>query len=189
MTQQETFNAAYKASLSPEVRALLDIPNTADGTADIKRSQIAIGLAQKGFIIFVETMVLGYDPWSTMSLLKRDGYTWAPNMLQPPVRVAPGIDQQGGPGNYDPLHPPAGSIKISTDLADYPPFTPPTLVPVPAPHTGSWVGDLNAGNIYFAPFKDDPHQVGDQVTDPRGTFIYQGVKMPWGFEHWYVLKA
>jgi hypothetical protein len=185
-TQQETFNAAYRAAQPPDVQALLDIPNTADGSADNKRAAIAIDLAQKGRIIFVETMVLGFDPWSTMSLLKRDGYTWAPNMLQPPVRVAPGIDQQGGPGNYDPANPPAGSIKVSTDLADYPPYTPPAPVPLP-PHITSYVGGLNAGNVYYAPYPDDPNVDGQTVSDPRGTFTKHVRLSPWGKMSWYTL--
>jgi len=73
-------------------------------------------LAQQGFTIDVPIMVWGWNPLVTMQLRQADGYTWVPSGLQPPIPVTPGI-QMAGYTSYDPNHPPAGSIKVTTDFA------------------------------------------------------------------------
>lgn len=187
MSQQQTFNDAYWAHQPPELQVLRGIQDTPEGWQ--KRSDLAHALALQGFLILPDVMVQGYDPWFVMNIRKEDGYTWLPNLLQPRITVAPGIAQAGVP-MYDPSHPPAGSIKVSTDLTDYPPFTPPAAAPAHT-HTGSWVGDkmTGANNLYYAPFADDPNADGTEVSDPRGTFIKKMKALPWGVAKWYEPKS
>ena len=84
-------------------------------------------------------MVWGWDAFLTMTMRVQFGYTWVPSALQPPVSIAPGIAQPGVV-SYDPLHAPPGSIKVSTNIVDYPPFNPP---PQPQPQTPA--GDAPVG--------------------------------------------
>lgn len=115
------FDAAYWASKSPEVRKL--------GTFDISdwagmyhASVLADQLASQGFQIDTPIMVWQWDPGKIMAQRIAYGYTWVPS--------AKGSNVQGTPGNtnpnvkvpYDPTVVPAGAIKVSLDLDDYPAF-------------------------------------------------------------------
>lgn len=125
MTTQQIFNAAYKASLKPSVAALFDLQ-----AGDPVRGEMALQLAQSGEIIDGPIMVWNWDPYTTMLVRQTDGYTWVPSYLQPPVMVAPGLTYPGLP-SYDPNDPPVGSIKVSTNPADFKPYggsTPPAPV-------------------------------------------------------------
>ena len=105
-----TATDAYWASQPPEVRALRKEPDEA------VRATEAMKLAQQGFAIDVPIMVWGWNPLMTMQLRQADGYTWVPSGLQDAIPVTPGYQMAGYP-SYDPLHPPAGSIRVTTDFA------------------------------------------------------------------------
>ena len=124
-TTQQQFDAAYWASQPPEIQALQSIADPD------QRADQAAELATNGFTIDVPIMVWGWDAYLVMTLRAQFGYTWVPSALQPPVTIAPGVAQPGVVA-YNPSDPPPGSIMVSTNIADYPPFTPP---PQPTPQT------------------------------------------------------
>jgi len=175
-TNQETtpqlFDQAYWASQPPEIQAL---PGIADPG---QRAAKAAQLATNGFTIDVPIMVWGWDPYLAMQLRQQFGFTWVPSALQPPVTIAPGLAQPGVVA-YDPSNPPPGSIKVSTNIADYPPFVPP---PQPAPQTPASndpVGMQSIGNIYLS-VPGETYQDGAEFTDSRGTFQKHIVVTPFG---------
>jgi hypothetical protein len=175
-TQLE-FDQAYQAAQPPEIRALMNMQddNDADNQAKIAR---AAQLAQQGFSVDVPIMVWGWDPYLCMLYRQQYGYTWVPSALQPPVTVVPGLGAVGNLPAYDPNHPPAGSIRVSTNPADYPPFDPPAPVTPPAPITDP-VGAQSVGNLYLS-VAGDTYQDGAQFTDTRGTFLKHVVVTPFG---------
>jgi hypothetical protein len=171
-TTQQQFDQAYWASQPPAVQAL---PGIAD---QLQRANAAAQLATGGFTIDVPIMVWGWDAYLMMTMRAQFGYTWVPSALQPPVTIAPG-DAQNGVVAYDPLHPPAGSIKVSTNLQDYPPFTP---APQPTPQTPASadpVGLQSIGNIYLS-VPGETYPDGAEFTDTRGTFEKHLVVTPFG---------
>jgi hypothetical protein len=169
-----TFDAAYWAHQSPEVRALKDISDSAD------RAQRAASLAMQGLQIDVPIMAWGFDPYYTMKLRHDYGFTWVPSAIQPQVTIAPGLTAPGATP-YDAAHPLPGSIKVSMDVADYPPFDPPAPV-VPAPNpSASPIGEQSIGNIYHAQSWDTAPD-GAQVTEARGRFLKHKVATPFGFQ-------
>jgi hypothetical protein len=171
-TTQQQFDQAYWASQPPEVQALPGI------TDQEQRATTAAELATNGFTIDVPIMVWGWDAYLTMTMRAQFGYTWVPSALQPPVSIAPGIAQPGVV-SYDPLHPPAGSIKVSTSIQDYPPFT---AAPQPTPQTPAGadpVGLQSIGNIYYS-VPGETYPDGATFTDTRGTFQKHMVVTPFG---------
>lgn len=105
------------------------------------------------------------------------GYTWVPSALQPPVTIAPG-DTQPGVVPYNPADPSAGSIKVSTNIADYPPYkaaAPTTNAPAPSDP----VGAQSIGNIYLS-VPGDTSADGTKFSDSRGTFQKYVVVTPFG---------
>ncbi|HLG99823.1 MAG TPA: hypothetical protein VKX49_26170 [Bryobacteraceae bacterium] len=139
----QIFADAYWASQPTPVQALRAL-------ASPDRITLAMELAQQGFVIDVPIMVglavTGdqMDPLECMTIRQVDGLSWVPSALQPSIGFLPG----GGnaPYNpYDPLHPPAGAIKVSTSLADYPPFAAPAPIVAPANNV---VGPLAFGSLY-----------------------------------------
>lgn len=175
------FDSAYWASQPPEVQAL-------NGLSD--PSTRAMDLATQGFIIDVPIMVWQWDPWKVMNLRQQYGYTWVPSALQPPIQEAPGLNAPGSTP-YDPNHPPAGSIEVSTNIAAYPPYPVPTPPPAPAAAT-DYVGALNFANVYFA-LPGDPTLDGVTVADSRGTFVKHRTvtQTPFGpmIAGWYVMTS
>jgi hypothetical protein len=171
-TTQQQFDQAYWASQPPEVQAL---PGIADPT---QRATQAATLATNGFTIDVPIMVWAWDAYLVMQMRAQFGYTWVPSALQPPVSIAPGLAQPGVV-TYDPLHPPPGSIKVSTNIADYPPFVVP---PQPTPQTPAGddpVGLQSIGSIYLS-VPGETYQNGATFTDSRGTFQKHMVVTPFG---------
>jgi hypothetical protein len=171
-TAHQQFDQAYWASQPPEIQALAGIsdPN--------QRAAQAAELATSGFTIDVPIMVWAWDPYLVMTMRAQQGYTWVPSALQPPVSIAPG-DTQPGVVPYNPSNPPPGSIKVSTNLADYPPYNPP---PQPAPQTppgNDPVGLQSIGNIYLS-VPGETYPNGAQFTDSRGTFEKVVVVTPFG---------
>ncbi|MGP0070685.1 MAG: hypothetical protein ACLPWF_01960 [Bryobacteraceae bacterium] len=171
-TTQQQFDQAYWASQPPEIQALPGI------AAQDQRATQAATLATDGFTIDVPIMVWGWDAYLVMTMRAQMGYTWVPSALQPPVTIAPGLSQPGVVA-YDPLLPPPGSIKVSTNIADYPPFNPP---PQPTPQTPSGtdpVGLQSFGNIYLS-VPGENYQNGATFTDSRGTFQKVIIVTPFG---------
>lgn len=167
---QQTFDAAYEASLPPQVAALAQIADL------LARETEAAMLATQGFTIDVPIQVWGWDPYLVMTYRKQYGYTWVPSALQANISIAPGVSQPGTTP-YDPNHPPSGSIKVSTNPADFPPFDPPTVT-VPAPVTDP-VGLQSVANLYLTVVGDTTPD-GGQFIDSRGTFVKHITVTPFG---------
>ena len=127
---QAAFDAAYWASFPPAVAALqsMQVDVEISPAPPNGRTQTAINLAKQGFVIDTETMVYGWGPYLMMSDRQAFGFTWVPSLLQAPPTIAPGVNDPGVAA-YNPNNPPAGSIKVSTNLADYPPYATPAPVP------------------------------------------------------------
>ena len=120
----------YWLAQPPAIRALRNLPSGTD--RDVK----ALALAQSGYFLDVPIMVWNWDPVSTMGVRQQLGFTWVPSALQAPLN---GI----GTGA-----PPPGSIRVSTNATDYPPYDP----PVPVVHATNVVGWQVFGNVYtFGP--------------------------------------
>ena len=168
---QQEFDQAYWASQPPEVRSL---PSVDDQDA---RAARAADLASKGFVIDVPIMVWAWDAYLVMKLRSDFGYTWVPAALQTPVAMAPGTSAPGAIP-YDPAHPPSGSIHVSLNPADYPPFNPPA--PASSPTAGNDpVGLQSIGVLYYSvPGETFPD--GAKFSDPRGTFLKHVVITPFG---------
>lgn len=171
ITQQQ-FDQAYWASQPPEIQAL---PGIADPD---QRAAQAATLATDGFTIDVPIMVWGWDAYLVMSMRAQMGYTWVPSALQPPVTISPGLAQPGVIP-YDPSNPPPGSIKVSTNIADYPPYTPPAQPTPQTPAGSDPVGLQSIGKIYLS-VPGETYQNGATFTDSRGTFQKHVVVTPFG---------
>jgi hypothetical protein len=160
-TVQTAFDKAYWASEPAELQALRAIEDVN------QRTLRAAALAAQGFIIDVPIMVWGWEPYLVMTMRSNYGYTWVPSALQPNVTVA-GVKQPGAV-LYDPAHPPSGSIKVSTNIADYPPLAAPAATPQ-SPTSGDPVGVQSIG-AYYLSTPGDTYPDGAKFTDSRGTFL------------------
>lgn len=176
---QTSFNKAYWLAQPPDVRSAFQ-----NFSGDIAANQLkAIQLGVKGFVIDTQIMVWHWDPCLVMKLRQDYGYTWIPNALQPGVQMAPGVSQPGTLTPYDPNNPPAGAIKVSTNVKDYPAFDPPKPVTPPAPIT-VLVGPQQTGTIY-QPVVGDASPDGTKYTDARGTFLKHVIASPFGnYVYW-----
>ncbi len=175
---QQQFNDAYRAYLPPEARELMDMSYELLPDRDAKANRAA-DLAQKGFTIDVPIMVWGWDPYLVMQLRVQFGYTWVPSALQPQVAVPPGLPGFGNLPAYDPLHPPAGSIRVSLNVADYPPFDPPPPPAAQATPPEDPVGLQSVAALYLA-VPGETYQDGAKFTDSRGTFVKHITITPFG---------
>jgi hypothetical protein len=165
METNEQFNAAYWASQPVEIQALHAvrvIDPSIDQTKEYTR------LAMGGMIIDKPIMVENQDPWKVMSTLKSYGYTWVPSALMNPTQIAPGLGHVGNLTVYDPSFIPPGAIKVSIDIADYPPVNAPAPVNTDAPEV--LVGAHSFGDLYLT-VTGDNSQAGTEYTDERGTFV------------------
>ncbi|MGD0130999.1 MAG: hypothetical protein ABSE57_03090 [Bryobacteraceae bacterium] len=169
-TTQQQFDLAYWASQPPEVQALRAITD-----ADQRAAQAAT-LATNGFTIDVPIMVWGWDAYLVMTMREQFGYTWVPSALQPPVASAPG-DTEPGVAAYNPLNPPPGSILVSTNIQNYPPYSAAQTPPAPAAQDP--VGVQSLGNIYLS-VVGDTYPDGATFSDTRGTFEKHIVVTPFG---------
>lgn len=154
----------YWANKPPQVRALRGMDPLLVGLS-------AKQLADQGFIIDVPIMVYQWEPVTVMGIRQQDGFTWVPSGKQPNIAVMPGLSLPGLPV-YDPSHPPANSIKISIDAADYPAFDPPP--PPPPPLDTHVVGAKSSwGNLYgYGPgaWADDPKRPGEKTWCINGKY-------------------
>jgi hypothetical protein len=133
------FEDAYWNSQPPAVQSLRTI------TLGTARETAAKALALEGYIIDVPIMVWGQVAYIVMLERQQFGYTWVPSGLQPNLPTTPGNALPGLPP-YDPNNPPPGSINVSINIADYPPYVTPAPAP-PAPVL-PLVGALIFDNIY-----------------------------------------
>lgn len=145
ITEDQYWNAQ-----PPAVRALRNM-----STTDTSRGILAAQLANQGFTIDVPIMVNGWGANIIMTVRQDDGMTWVPKLGMPDVSSSiTGAAVPNPPYKpYDPLHPPAGSIKVSIDPADYPAFDPPPAVNPPAPSThmvGAYMFSDASGKKYYA---------------------------------------
>lgn len=171
--QQTGFDNAYWAAQPPDVQALQTISDLT------QRSARGAVLAAQGYTIDVPIMVWGWDPYLVMTMRANYGYTWVPSTLMPAVTIAPGVSAPGAV-LYDPLHPPAGSIKVSTNIADYPPYNPPPPVAPPSQAaTNDPVGLQSLGTLYLS-VPGEQYPDGAAFTDARGTFVKHIVLTPFG---------
>lgn len=181
LTAEQIFDNAYEASLPPETRALLATPEQEDR---------AKALAMKGFIIDAPIMIWGEGPWRAMTIRQSYGFTWVPSMLQPPIEMAPGI-QVPGQIPYDPANPPAGSIKVSTDPADFPPWPVPVVAAPPSTPAAQILGKQIVGtsNWFYVGPAAQTWPDGKLWTDPstRNSYSLHVVQVPFGASKWWEL--
>jgi len=76
-----------------------------------ERKQLGEQLASEGYSIDVPIMVWGWDAGKVTAARESYGYTWVPSAMQQPVSAAPGITG-AGIVQYNPAHPPSGSIQV-----------------------------------------------------------------------------
>ena len=167
MTEQE-FTQAYWLHFNPDIRALKDME-----FASPERQARAVELA-KLYPIDGEIHAIGMNPYYTTTLRKLYGYTWVPSYLQDPIILAPGIyvpeTLSGKFKPYDPNNPPVGSIKVSLDLQDYPPYTP-VAPPAPIPGVTAepwWERAFGPGQ--YAVRVGDVSPNNTKWSGPQGTF-------------------
>jgi hypothetical protein len=177
---QSDFDQAYWASQPPEVASAFGPASTLN---DDDRATRAQQLAQQGFTIDIPIMAWKWDPYLVMTMRLNFGYTWVPAALQPPIMVAPGLSFPGEP-SYNPNNPPAGSIPVSVNIQDYPPYAaPPSPVP-PAPTVEDPVGVQAIGNLYLS-VPGESYSDGAQYTDSRGTFVKHVAITPFGRNNYW----
>jgi len=148
MSTASVFDTAYVLSKDPRVQALfagyMGFPGTALDPS--VRYNTAYQLALSGLLIDAPIDAYAGDPYTYMFEREQYGYTWVPSALAAPIPLAPGLSYPGVPSyNANPPFPP-GSIKVSINLADYPPFALPTVPTPPVPFVGSYAGN----GFYFA---------------------------------------
>lgn len=115
MTPQE-FNARYWGAQPLPVQALSGME-----TESNERIAKAWKLAGQGYSIDADIMLRGGDPYWVQWMRLQNGYTWVYALGTQPTNLvlAPHLSFPGM-APYDPLKPPAGALKVSLDLADYP---------------------------------------------------------------------
>jgi hypothetical protein len=166
------FNEAYWLHKAPAVRALRDMSlNTPDRAAE------GVRLAHLGYLIDRLIDVEGAEPYATMRAREELGMTWVPSLLMMGVTLV-------GPGaNYDPSWAPAGSIKATSEVKEYPPYDPPAPPPsVEQPKVPVW--RHNTGNLWFAAIGDNSPD-GTPYKDDRGSFLKHVIPSPFGgWQYW-----
>jgi hypothetical protein len=126
--------------------------------------QTALGLVQQGYVVDYQIHVQGGDPYGTMLDRQKWGYTWWPSLGEMAnFTVAPGLSEPDETP-YNPNNPPSGSIKVSVNLADYPPY------PVPAAPTTGTAAASPIGALLVAATATTP-AVYDAVAGLCGSYI------------------
>jgi hypothetical protein len=159
ITSQDYFN-----SKDPRIVALQSLPDMA-----AKISEAAtLDANGTGLIIDWAIDIWGWDPVLVMGARKAYGYTWCPAGFQPNPPLADLAD----PSKAWPR-----SIKVSVDLADYPPFAPPPpALPVNTSPIGTLNGDAYSVNIPAAQIHGQwLYRDGQPYTDTTGTYIFHNV--------------
>lgn len=179
--ERSAFNSAYWLAQPPEVRALPGMP-------DEPRNARALELAAQGVVVDLQIHVWRWDPFTTMYLRREYGYTWTPSLLQPTVTLAPGLWFPGMP-QYDAKNIPPGAIKVSTSVADFPPFDPPKPAPPPVGNakpvcSPAIPGNDGVGSLWLS-CPGEAFATGSEFTDPRGTFLKSQVATIGGFQRFW----
>jgi hypothetical protein len=179
---QTAFNTAYYASKPPAFQPLYGGRPGAAMTSATPLTQdqawTLVGqLIAQGWIIDEEIDAEAMDPYTTMFMRELYGNTWEPagmGAVQSTEVLTPGI--------YDgPV--PAGQIKVSTMIEDYPPYpVPTTTTPVspPTPEAANPVGiriipqvpsqPNYVGDIFRCAVANDGYAIGDTWTGSSGAF-------------------
>jgi hypothetical protein len=154
---QSLFDAAYAASKPPAFQPLYNgygwgsSPDAVQLTQD-QRWALISQLVTEGWTIDEEIDGLGFDPYSVMYMRQLYGNTWVPAGLGNTVSATESPSLYTGPV-------PAGEIKVSTLLADYPPYPVPVVnAPVipPIPQAANPVGIR-----IFPQVPSQPNYLGD----------------------------
>jgi hypothetical protein len=174
------------------VAALAKMPVDYPSPVSGGRTATAIVLATQGFLIDGEIDVWGWDPYLVMLIRSQQGYTWTPSLLQPPVLIAPNLSQ--GAQSYNPNAPPAGSIKVSLALPDYPAFLPPMPAMAAAAPPTSCVGVSLGAGYYAAPYYATVQACrlangAMYMADPRGYFDFHVAATPFGSSVWFLSQS
>lgn len=179
---REEFNAAYWGSLHPDVQVLGGMAPFSD-----ERMEAAIRLAMRGYSIDADIQARGSSPWETMMLRKAYGYAWTPSLLGEPILIAPGLEVPGV-APYDPKNPPKGSLKVSVDLADYPPYNPPIPV-VTSDVPARPLFEIPQGPGKFSVRPGDKSPNGTLYQGAEGKFVKVKIENPFGFwAYWEAVK-
>jgi hypothetical protein len=185
---QIAFDAAYKASLPPQLVAYMALPYSSANPADLTRTNpnVILPLARLG--LDTQIMVWGWDAYNTDLNRVLYGYVWIPSFGGVAIPVAPGIS--GANFNpplptYNPADPPAGSIMM-------PVITPAGKMALPAPYlviaapapvvVSDPVGFLempfglpNGIGDWYSVIAGTNAPVGSVTSDTRGTFTKEYV--------------
>ena len=183
---REKFNDLYWLAQPPEVRALAAMPRTSTKDAEARFVE-AVRLATQGHAIDKQIHAEGLEPWATMWLRLRYGYTWVPSILQVPnFDLAPGITGMPGAG-YDPQNPMPGSITVSLKPADYPAYeeVPQPVVPEPV----AVAGPLLTPTIRAAVAGDDSPAGTVWVDENGAKWAKVTVRVPFGWHVWWEYRG
>lgn len=181
------FNEIYRLSLPPTLRALYDRAQ-ADKTDRTGLTKDAFAAAELGYKVDVPIMVWGWAPFDVMTMRANYGYTWVPAALGAPVIMAPGLHAPGY-ADYDALNPPAGSIRVSLNPNDYPPFDPP-VIPVVVVPSASPVGADEGDGLHYQALNNGETLISDkEYIDPRGKFIYKENHTPFGTQKYFLKEV
>ncbi len=175
---QAAFNIAYYASKPPVFQPLYGgrpgCPVTSGITQDQAWTLIGQLIAQ-GWTIDEEIDAEAMDPYTTMFMRQLYGNTWEPAGLG-----ATQSTEVLTPGEYSgPV--PAGQIKVSTMIEDYPPYPVPAAPVIPpTPQSGSPIGiriipqvpsqPNYVGDIFRCALANDGYAIGDSWTGASGAF-------------------
>jgi hypothetical protein len=177
----ELFDAAYAASKPPAFKPLYNGYSWGSSPAAIQLTQAQrwalVGqLIAAGWTIDEEIEFDGFDPYSVMYMRQLYGDTWVPAGLGNVAATTESPSEYVGPV-------PAGAIKVSTLLSDYPPYPLPTVnTPVipPIPQAANPVGiriipqvpsqPNFVGDIFKCAIANDGYPVGATWSGTSGTF-------------------
>lgn len=181
--ENREFNSAYWLSQPPQVRSMSMLSTREE------RAARAWELASSGMLIDGAIHVDRFDPYYTMLVRAYYGYTWVPSYLQQPISVAPHVSEDWPvpEQRYDQLNPPKGSINVSVDIKDYPPFDPPVEVKPEKPRTpGPWM-QIDSTRWHMA--SGDASPSGTEFSDSRGKFVVDAVVTPFATtRYWRLVK-
>ena len=183
------FEDAYWSSFPPAVRALR--PMLADLTNDkISLEAVqekAFELAVAGYTVDPLVMRYGMDPYFVTVSRKDQGYAWVPAFMEEKnYDAGPGVTHPA-PGwrPYDPANPTPRHIKVSLDLADWPPFDKPvaqepTLPVIAQPN---FLAVLTPSKRGALPGENSPD--GTVFDGPQGKWIKKVLTGPFGNWVWW----
>ncbi len=166
---QQDFDNAYWLHQPIPVRAMRrNVPGT-EAPTDAAQLQLAQNLMGQGYLIDGPIMLWGWGPYQVMLLRRLYGFSSVPALNEDPTGVKTG----------------EGSIRVSTNISDYPPLDPP---PVPAEHpalNGIYVGST-WGNGVYASLSGDPTADGQKVIKDGVEYIMHRVSSFGGnVARWY----